>query len=58
MDDHDRSFLADMMSWSEAFKEYAVKEKADLIQKYRLNASDEPPIQTWRRSGPNKETSA
>jgi len=58
MDDHDRSFLADMMPWSEAFKEYAAKEKADLIQKYRLNASDEPPILTWCRSGPNKEASA
>lgn len=22
MDDHDQSFLADMMPWSEAFKEY------------------------------------
>ena len=58
MDDHDRSFLADMMPWSKAFKEYAAKEKADLIQKYRLNASDEPPKQTRCRSGPNKETSA
>jgi hypothetical protein len=58
MDDHDRSFLADMMPWSEAFKEYAAKEKADLIQKYRLNASDEPLIQTRCRSGPNKEASA
>ena len=58
MDDHDRSFLADMMPWSEAFKEYTAKEKADLIQKYRLNASDVPPIQTRCRSGPNKEASA
>jgi len=58
MDDHDRSFLANMMPWSEAFKEYAAKEKADLIQKYRLNASDEPPIQTRCRSGPNKKACA
>jgi uncharacterized protein with NAD-binding domain and iron-sulfur cluster len=39
-------------------KEYTAKEKADLIQKYRLNASDEPPKQTRCRSGPNKETCA
>jgi hypothetical protein len=58
MDDHDRSFLADMMPWSEKFKEYAAKEKADLIQKYRLNASDEPPIHIRCRSGPNKKDSA
>lgn len=58
MDDHDRSFLADMMPWSEAFKEYAAKEKAVLIQKYRLNASDEPPLQTRCRSGPDKQASA
>lgn len=58
MDEHNRSFLADMMPWSEAFKEYAVKEKAKLIQKYRLNTSDEPPLQTRCRSGPNKKASA
>ena len=58
MDDHDRSFLADMMPWSKKFEAYAAKEKADLIQKYRLNASDEPPIQTRCRSGPNKKASA
>ena len=58
MDDHDRSFLADMMPWSDAFKAYVVKEKAELIQKYRLNASDEPPIQSRYRSGPANETSA
>lgn len=58
MDDHDRGFLADMMPWSEAFKEYAAKEKADLIQKYRLNASDEPPLHTRCRSGPYNKVSA
>lgn len=58
MDDHDRSFLADMMPWSDAFKAYVVKEKAELIQKYRLNASDEPPIRSRYRSGPANETSA
>ena len=58
MDDHDRNFLADMMPWSEAFKEYTTKEKADLIQKYRLNASDDPPIRPRCRSGPNKEARA
>ena len=58
MDDHDRGFLADMMPWSEAFKAYAAEEKAELIQKYRLNASDEPPLQTRCRSGPNKLASA
>ena len=58
MDDHDRSFLADMMPWSDAFKDYVAKEKAELIQKYRLNASDEPPIQSRYRSGPANETSA
>ena len=58
MDDHDRSFLSDMMPWSEAFKAYAAKEKAVLIQKYRLNASDEPPLQTRCRSGPDKQASA
>ena len=58
MDDHDRGFLADMMPWSEAFKEYTAKEKADLIQKYRLNTSDEPPLQTRCRSGANKKASA
>ncbi len=58
MDDHDRGFLADMMPWSEAFKAYAAKEKVELIQKYRLNASDEPPLQTRCRSGPNKPASA
>ena len=35
--------LADLMPWSDAFKAYVTKEKAELIQKYRLNASDEPP---------------
>lgn len=44
MEDHDRAFLADMMPWSEAFKNYAAKEKAELIQKYNLNNSDEPPL--------------
>ena len=58
MEDHDRSFLADMMPWSEAFKEYTAREKEDLIQKYRLNTSDEPPLQTRCRSGPNKKVSA
>ena len=58
MDDHDRGFLADMMPWSDAFKAYVTKEKAELIQKYRLNASDEPPIQFRYRSGPNNEASA
>lgn len=58
MDDHDRSFLADMMPWSEAFKTYAEKEKAELIQRYRLNGSDEPPIHTRCRSGPNKKATA
>ena len=41
-----------------AFKDYVAKEKAELIQKYRLNASDEPPIQSRYRSGPANETSA
>jgi hypothetical protein len=58
MDDHDRSFLADMMPWSEAFRAYAEKEKAELIKKYRLNGSVEPPLQTRCRSGPQKEASA
>ena len=58
MDDHDRSFLADMMPWSEAFRTYAAKEKAELIQKYRLNDSDEPPLHARRRSGPGKAASA
>ena len=58
MDDHDRSFLADMMPWSEAFKAYMEKEKAELIKKYRLNGSDEPPIHTRCRSGPNKKATA
>jgi hypothetical protein len=58
MDDHDRSFLADMMPWSDAFKDYVAKEKAELIQKYCLNASDEPPIQSRYRSGPANVTSA
>lgn len=58
MDEHDRSFLADMMPWSDAFKAYVAKEKAELIQKYRLNASDEPPIRSRYRSSPVNETSA
>ena len=58
MDDHDRSFLTDMMPWSDAFKVYVAKEKAELIQKYRLNASDEPPIRFRHRSGSANETSA
>ena len=58
MDDHDRSFLTDMMPWSDAFKVYVAKEKAELIQKYRLNASDEPPIRFRYRSGSANETSA
>jgi hypothetical protein len=58
MDDHDRSFLADMMPWSDRFKAYVAKEKAALIQKYRLNASDEPPLLARRRSGPEKTASA
>ena len=58
MDDHDRSFLDNMMPWSDAFKVYVAREKAELIQKYRLNASDEPPIQSRYRSGPTNETSA
>ena len=58
MDDHDRSFLADMMPWSDRFKAYVAKEKAELIQKYRLNASDEPPLLARRRSGPEKTASA
>ncbi len=55
MEEHDRSFLADMMPWSTAFKTYAEKKKADLIRKYRLNASDSPPLQGRCRSGPNNE---
>ena len=43
MDDHDFSFLDDMMPWSEAFRRYTEREKTELIRKYRLNASDEPP---------------
>ncbi len=58
MEDHDRSFLADMMPWSEAFKIYAEKEKAELIQKYRLNTSNAPPLQGRHRSGPNNEVIA
>ena len=58
MDDHDRSFLADMMPWSEAFKVYAEKEKVELIERYRLNASDKPPLQTRHRSGPGNTASA
>jgi len=58
MDDHDRSFLADMMPWSEAFKVYAAKEKAELVQKYRLNTSDKPPLQMRYRSGPDNTASA
>ena len=53
MDDRDRSFLANMMPWSDAFKTYMAKEKADLIQKYRLNTSNEPPLQARCCSGPN-----
>ncbi len=58
MEEHDRSFLADMMPWSAAFKTYAENEKAELIRKYRLNASDSPPLQGRRRSGPNNGVSA
>ncbi len=58
MEDHDRSFLADMMPWSEAFKSYAEKEKAEQIQKYRLNASNAPPIEGRHRSGPADEVGA
>lgn len=58
MDDHDRSFLADMMPWSEAFKVYAAREKAELVQKYRLNTSDKPPLQMHYRSGPDNTASA
>ena len=50
MDDRNHSFLADMMPWSDAFKIYETNEKAEQIQKYRLNTSDEPPIQTKCRS--------
>ncbi len=51
MEDHDRSFLTDMMPWPDAFKTYAVKEKAELIQKYSLNPSDVPPFQVQRGFG-------
>ena len=57
MDDHDRCFLADMMPWSAAFKAYAEKEKAELIQKYHLNTSDESPLQTRCRSDLNRMVS-
>lgn len=50
MNDHDRSFLNDMMPWSQAFKEYVAEEKEELIKKYRLNASDKPPEWTRQRS--------
>ena len=43
MDEHDFSFLDDMMPWSETFREYCAREKASLIRKYRLNDSAEPP---------------
>ena len=55
MDDHDRSFLADMMPWSTAYKEYEEREKAELIKRYCFNTSDEPPIKTRCRSGPQKK---
>ena len=48
---------ANKVSYS-TFKAYVEKEKAELIQKYRLNASDEPPLQEQCRSGPDKTASA
>ena len=51
MDGNDRSFLADMMPWSQAVKDYIEEQKRAVIERFNLNSNDKPPDEWKSRSG-------
>ena len=52
MDGKDRSFLADMMPWSQAVKDYIEEQKRAAIERFKLNPNADPPNEWEFRSGP------
>ena len=52
MDGKDRSFLADMMPWSQAVKDYIEEQKRAAIERFKLNPNADPPNEWKFRSGP------
>lgn len=43
MEGKDRSFLADMMPWSQAVKDYIEEQKRSMIEQFNLNPDKDPP---------------
>jgi len=52
MDGKDRSFLADMMPWSQAVKDYVEEQKRAVIERFKLNPNANPPDEWKYRYGP------
>ena len=48
MDDTDRSFLDDMMPWSEAYRAYETSEMYNNLH-LNLESEEEPPRRTYRK---------
>ena len=48
MDDTDRSFLDDMMPWSEAYRTYETSEMYNNLH-LNLESEEEPPRRTYRK---------
>ena len=57
-DGTDRSFLPDMMPWSQAFRKYEEEQRQSAIERYRLNPCADPPNSTKYGSGPPGQTTA
>ena len=57
-DGTDRSFLPDMMPWSQAFRKYDEEQRQSAIERYRLNPCADPPESTKYGSGPPGQTIA
>ena len=58
MDETDKSFLPDMLPWSEAFKKYEYEQKRLEIERFMLNPSADPPVIPKCHSGPLNGTTA
>ena len=52
MNGTDRSFLPDMMPWSEEFRKYEEREKQSVIERFRLNPCADPPRIPGNHCGP------
>lgn len=52
MNETDRSFLADMTPWSQAYRDYEKAEKQRTVERFKLNPCATPPHTANCRSGP------